>query len=160
MRLERLEIMSLDREDFNKASKLIWDVFSEFEAPDYLDEGIENFKEFIDSDRLYKNMKSGFMNFWGCFDKGNLIGVIASREVKHVSLLFVKKEYHRMGIARKLFNELKKEIIKNNPHIEAITVNSSPFAVKIYERLGFNKISDEIMQDGLRFTPMKYTLIK
>ncbi|MHC1684163.1 MAG: GNAT family N-acetyltransferase [Clostridiaceae bacterium] len=158
MRLDRFEIMNLDREDFNEASKLILNVFSEFEAPDYLDEGVENFKDFIDSNKLYKNMKSGFMNFWGCFDKGNLIGVIASREVRHVSLLFVKKEYHRMGIARKLFNELKKELIKNNPHIEAITVNSSPFAVKIYERLGFIAIGDEIVKDGLRFTPMKYML--
>jgi GNAT superfamily N-acetyltransferase len=74
--------------------------------------------------------------------------------------LFVKKKYQHKGIARKLFNELKIELIKNNPNSEVITVNSSPFAVKIYEKLGFVTTDKEQLQDGLCFTPMKYLLSK
>jgi len=39
---------------------------------------------------------------------------------------------------------------------EKITVNSSPYAVKIYEKLGFVPDGNEQMVDGIRFTPMTY----
>lgn len=160
MILNKFEFRKLGRREFCEASKLVWNVFSEFEAPEYSDEGILTFKEFINPDKLYENSKNGFMSFWGCFDKQKLIGIIASRESCHISLLFVGKEYHHKGIARELFNNLKAECVKNNPHTEFITVNSSPFAVKIYEQFGFIDTDKELLQDGLRFTPMKYELPK
>ena len=40
---------------------------------------------------------------WGGFVEQQLCGVIAFRDFGHISLLFVKKEYHRQGIARRLF---------------------------------------------------------
>lgn len=158
MILDKFEFRKLDKREFFEASNLVWDVFSEFEAPEYSDEGIKNFKDFIKPDQLYENSKNGFMSFWGCFDNQKLVGIIASRESCHISLLFVKKEYHHKGIARMLFNKLKTEIVSGNLNIEFITVNSSPFAVKIYERFGFTAADKELLQDGLRFTPMKYKL--
>jgi predicted GNAT family N-acyltransferase len=35
------------------------------------------------------------------------------------------------------------------------TVNSSPYAVEFYEKRGFEKVSEEQLKDGIRFTPMK-----
>ena len=35
-----------------------------------------------------------------------------------------------------------------------ITVNSSSYAVKFYESLGFSKSSEEQETDGLKYTPM------
>lgn len=160
MSLDKFQFRKLDKKEFHEASELVWNVFSEFEAPEYSNEGILTFKEFINPNKLYKNSKNGLMSFWGCFDKQKLIGIIASREVYHISLLFVKKEYQHKGIARKLFSKLKIEITENNLNNEFITVNSSPFAVKIYERFGFVSIDKEMLQDGLRFIPMKYVLYK
>ena len=37
-----------------------------------------------------------------------------------------------------------------------ITVNSSSYAVKFYESLGFSKTSEEQETDGLKYTPMHY----
>lgn len=37
-----------------------------------------------------------------------------------------------------------------------ITVNSSPYAVKIYKHLGFVPTAEEQTVNGIRFTPMKY----
>lgn len=158
MTSSKFEFRKLNKGEFCEASDLVWSVFSEFEAPEYSEEGIGTFKEFINCNKLYENSENGLMSFWGCFDKQKLIGIIASRGGCHISLLFVKKEYHRRGIARQLFDKLKTEIVKNNTDTEFITVNSSPFAVHIYERLGFVATDKELIQDGIRFIPMKYTL--
>ena len=156
----KFEFRKLNEGEFCEASSLVWNVFSEFEAHEYSNEGIFTFKEFINPDKLYENSEKGFMSFLGGFDQQKLIGVIASRESCHISLLFVKKEYHHKGIARELFNRLKTEVVKNSPNTECITVNSSPFAVQIYKKLGFITTDEELIQDGLRFTPMKYVLSK
>lgn len=158
MIVNKYEFRKLNKGEFCEASDLIWNVFNEFEAPEYSNEGIDAFKEFIKPERLYENSEKGVMYFYACFYQQKLIGIIASRESCHISLLFVKKEYHLKGIARELFNKLKTNIIKNNPNIKCITVNSSPFAVQIYKKLGFTQSGEEKIEDGLRFTPMKYVL--
>lgn len=38
----------------------------------------------------------------------------------------------------------------------AITVNSSPYAVPVYHKLGFVDMDVEQISDGMRYTPMKY----
>lgn len=71
------------------------------------------------------------------------MGVIAVRQFNHISLMFVDKEFHREGITRSLF-ELIKDNVKNNCKGEKnITVNSSAYAVKIYECLGFKATDKE-----------------
>lgn len=160
MTLATFKFRKLDKRDLFEASNLIWHVFNEFEAPVYCNQGILTFKEFIKPENLYKNNETGSMKFWGCFDEQKLVGIIASRGGCHISLLFVMKEYQHKGIATKLFNELKSEVINSNRNTEFITVNSSPFAVKIYEQLGFIATDKELILDGLRFTPMKYMLPK
>lgn len=74
--------------------------------------------------------------------------------------MFVKKEYHHKGIAKELFNRLKIEIIEKNSNTKCITVNSSLFAIQIYKKLGFITTDEELIQDGLRSTPMEYVLLK
>ena len=36
-------------------------------------------------------------------------------------------------------------------------VNASPYAVGIYEKLGFKATYDQTEEDGILYTPMKYT---
>ncbi len=40
---------------------------------------------------------------------------------------------------------------------DVFTVNSSPYAVEIYRRLGFAPTDHEQITNGIRYTPMKYT---
>jgi predicted GNAT family N-acyltransferase len=42
--------------------------------------------------------------------------------------------------------------------ITFVTVNSSPYAVEFYHKMGFVNLSDEIEKDGIRFTPMRMEL--
>ncbi len=143
--------------DLKEASDLIWRVFSEFEAPEYSNEGIENFRKFINVDNLKANLESENMVFFGCYlMTGKIIGLISMRSQNHISLLFVDKMFHRNGIAKDLFGLLKKHLLETCDTISSITVNSSPYAVNAYAHLGFTKVSDEQIKDGIRFIPMKY----
>jgi len=146
--------------DVKEVSELVWHVFNEFEAPEYRQEGIEEFKNFISPKNIITHLKTGQFFIIGCKIDDELIGVIAVRDNSHVSLLFVKKEYHRRGIARKLFNIALKKSCSKDSTLQTITVNSSPYAVKIYERIGFESIDSEQEVNGIRFTPMKFTVIK
>lgn len=72
-------------------------------------------------------------------------------------MLFVDGRYHKQGIARKLFKEALMTI-KNNGAIDKITVNSSPYAVEVYHKLGFKDNNVEQTVDGIRFTPMQFNI--
>lgn len=151
-----LNYRKLNKSDLQEVSELVWRVFKEFEAPEYLDEGIENFRRFIEVEQLAINYDSEIMRFYGCLSEGKIIGVIAVRQFNHISLMFVDKEFHRKGIARSLFELIKSNVKNNCKDEQNITVNSSPYAVKIYECLGFKAVDKEQIKDGIIFTPMRY----
>lgn len=152
-----MDIIKLKKENIKNALDLVWVVFQEFEAPDYSTEGIEEFRKFISHNSIVEKFDKEELYFWGSTDNDDLTGVIATRGVNHICMLFVKKEYHRQGIARSLFQTVK-EICKKQDNISKITVNSSPYAVEVYHRLGFVDIDKEQTVNGIRFTPMVYLL--
>lgn len=128
------------------ALQLAWEVFLQFEAPVFEEEGIQNFHNFIES-------KSSFvtLNMYGAWQEDTLCGMLAIRDSTHISLFFVSDKEQHKGIGKALFHEFLKEA----PIVD-ITVNASPYAVHIYENLGFHKLQEEQLQDGIRFTPMIY----
>lgn len=136
-------------------SEMVWDVFSEFEAPDYSEEGINTFRKFIDSQRLANEISNNRCKVYCCYDKDDLVGTLAFRDITHIALLFVKKSHHKRGIAKELLGRAIKDIKRNNPNVEMLTVNSSPYAVEIYRRLGFNPTDNMQEKDGILFMPMK-----
>ena len=50
-----MEIKKLDETQFTYAIDLIWSTFLQFEAPDYSEEGIQSFKDFIDNKEITVN---------------------------------------------------------------------------------------------------------
>ena len=142
-----MHIQKIEGTQIADAIDLIWTTFLQFEAPDYSEEGIQSFKDFIENKDIISSLE-----FWGAYDSQILKGVIATNENrKHICCFFVKAEYHRQGIGRKLW-----EYLLENSKSEVITVNSSPYAVPIYHRLGFVDTETEQLSDGMRYTPMKY----
>lgn len=152
-----MEIIKLQKNDIRNALDLVWNVFQEFEAPDYSKQGIEEFREFISYNSIIDKFDKGELYFWGCVDNDDLTGVITTRGINHICMLFVNKEYHRRGIARSLFQTVE-ERCKNENNISNITVNSSPYAIEVYHRLGFFDTDKELTLNGIRFTPMSYFL--
>lgn len=152
-----MKIIDLQKNDIKNALDLVWSVFKEFEAPDYSTEGIEEFKKFISYSSIVEKFDKGELYFWGCIDNNDLTGVIATRGINHICMLFVKKEYHRRGIAKSLF-QIVKEKCKNQNNISNITVNSSQYAVDVYHHLGFIDTDKQLTVNGIRFTPMSCLL--
>ena len=152
-----MEIIKLQERDIKDALELIWSVFQEFESPDYSEQGVATFKDFISYDSIIEKVDKCELVLWGCFISGILTGVIAIREISHICMLFVKKEYHRQGIAKRLVQAVI-DNCRMHDNIGNITVNSSPYAVEAYHHLGFKDTNPEQTLNGIRFTSMEYTI--
>lgn len=154
------EIRKVRSDEVKDALNLAWEVFLEFEAPDYKPEGIETFvRAIVQNDDFISKCQQGLCPLYAAFDNERMIGIVGIRQDKtHINLLFVKKEYHRQGIATSLFRYLLNDLVRNNPTLKEITLNSSPYAKLFYLHLGFDALSDERERGGIRFIPMKYTI--
>jgi GNAT superfamily N-acetyltransferase len=142
----KLDITRLD-----EALALICNVFNEYEAPDYSDEGVQEFLRFLEPENIKNWLIQNQMQVWTCDDKGQIIGVLAARS-DHIHLLFVNGNHHRKGIARHFLEMMIEHFQKTE-----ITVNSSPYAVEAYRKLGFVETNSEQIEKGIRFIPMKRT---
>ena len=78
-----------------------------------------------------------------------MVGVLGRGKNAHINFFFVRKEYHRKGIGRKLF-----EAMLNDCDEKRITVNTSPYAVNIYKHFGFVPTDSEQETKGIKYTPM------
>ena len=146
---DEFSFSELKPEKLCEALSLIYEVFLEYQAPDYSDEGVREFIRFIEREAIKDMLSNNKMRIWTCDCNGEIVGVLAA-DSKHIYLLFVSGRYHRRGIARKLLDMM----IENYDPPE-ITVNSSLYAVEAYRRLGFADTGKEQVVNGLRFVPMK-----
>ena len=152
-------VKQIDEADLKAALELVNQVFAEFVAIDYSQQGNATFAAYLENkyEEVASDMHTGNKKLWGYYQDNKIIGVIGTRGITHISLLFVEKTYHRQGIATQLFNTVVSDIITNSNHKE-ITVNSSPYAVNAYEHLGFVKTAERQENNGIIFFPMKYAI--
>ncbi len=150
-----MQICKIGPDRLHEALDLVWEVFQRYEVPDYEEMGIQVFRHFITYSSMVEKVNQGEMNFWGCYQNNYLVGVIAVRYGQHISLLFVREKFHRLGIAGKLVNVAVDFVRNSKPKIPAVTVNSSPYALEAYRRMGFKSLGGEEKKDGIRFTPMR-----
>lgn len=141
-------------EELAEVLDLVKKVFDKFEAPDYSKEGAESFYKFANYQNI-KNMLNENLRILVAKDDEKIVGMIGFRDFSHISLLFVDEAYHGQGIARNLIKRMKFYCKVNNRSLSTITVNSSPYAVGFYHKIGFEDTDIEKTVDGIRFTPMK-----
>lgn len=152
-----MQICKIGPNKLRDALDLVWEVFEEYEVPDYEEMGVQTFRHFIEYGNMVEKVRQGEMRFWGCYLNNYLVGVIALREGQHISLLFVRGKFHHLGIAGKLVRVAVDAVAVTEPKIRAVTVNSSPYAVGFYEKMGFDALGTEQQADGIRFTSMRLT---
>ena len=140
------------------ACDLVQDVFREFVAPLYEQEGVEEFLRYVDPSLMAERSRLNHFTLLAV-DSGNVVGVLEVRDLNHVSLLFVASEAQRKGIARQLLNEGLEIARRNSPDLSEVTVHSSPNAVEAYERLGFEAEGPEELEHGIRYVPMRMRLV-
>lgn len=138
-------IRELHEKEIASTLELSREVFMESEAPVFSQTGIDEFTGFLNNQEEINKL-----SFFGALDQDVLLGVLAMRK-EHISLLFVKREFHRKGIAKSLF-----WFMLNQTNGKRITVNSSPYAKEVYEKLGFASVDCEQLKNGIRYIPMVY----
>lgn len=151
------DVRFIDLEEWDEAMELVYRTFLEFDAPEFTEEGIQQFREFISDNTIKRMFEEGSFQMIGAYDHMKLVGVLALREDRHISLLFVDRDYHRQGIGRKLILIIANYVLLKL-HQDVITVNSSPYAEEFYHKMGFVNISDQLEMDGIKYTPMKMDL--
>ena len=148
--IEQYPVRRLAPEEVPAALELCWQVFQEFEAPEYSPEGIAAFRASLDDQERVRRL-----SFYGAFDGGKLVGILCMREPQHIGGFFVDAAYHRRGIGRRLFDAMRQDYVR-----QTFKVNSSPYAVEVYRHLGFVPTDTEQLTDGLRYTPMRFEQVE
>ncbi len=150
-------VRSAYHSDWDGAMNLAWHTFERFDAPDYSQEGIRNFYNFVHDDMLRKMFIAGHYQLFVANEGERCVGMISLREKKHISLLFVDEDYHSNGVGSALIRYVAKYAL-DEEGVDVLTVNSSPYAVGFYHGRGFRDLGPETVKDGIRFTPMELRL--
>ncbi len=135
-------------------SKLIRKVYDEFVAPDYSDEGNNFFYNWILPENIAERQENK-RQLWTARYGGKIVGIIEMRDNTYVSLLFVDKKYHGIGIAKMLLKELIKESLKRDAYNKKIFVHASLYSIDIYKKLGFKSTGDLKIENGILYLPME-----
>lgn len=143
--------------DWTPAMNMIWKTFMKFEGNVYSKEGIENFLDFITDKDLFHSFVQGEYLMKVALDGDKIIGAASVRNGNFLSLLFVDENYHMQGVGKALMEEFFR-FLKDEKEEQVIIVKSAPYAVKFYEKLGFQSTGPEEHYAGIRVTPMKKVL--
>ena len=158
--MENIVLRRITPNEVETAMALALEVFMEFEAPVYPAEGVETFKrDIVENPEYLENARKGICPIYGAFDGEKMVALFGMRSNRtHINLVFTKKEYHRKGIARALFHYLLEDRLREDPALESLTLNSSPYGLPFYLSVGFVPLSGEQEMNGIRYTPMKYSI--
>lgn len=140
-----------------KVCSLVEKVFNEFVAPDYGEDGINEFYKFANPNALAD--RAGSEQVVIVAEKGpDLFGIIEMSNCDHIAMLFVS--LRGKGIAKGLISTAVEECLKRKPESSGITVNSSLFAEPIYSKMGFEATGPAQKKNGIIFVPMVKDLRK
>lgn len=143
----------LSAKDTLEVSELAACVFNELVAPEYSSEGVQEFHRYIQPSAFRARAQTNHFSLIS-LEQDKVVGVIEMRGHNHVSLLFVAPEFQRRGIAKELLRRALQICRANEPRLSEISVNSSSYAVPIYERLGFRRAGGRQVRNGIGFLPM------
>jgi len=114
--------------------------------------GAEGFLETISPEAMAGYLGSERYRYLVGLEDGVLAGVVALRDASHLFHLFVAPAFQRRGLARALWLQVSAAA---HPGLSGFTVNSTPYAVPVYEALGFRVAGARVETHGIAFVPMR-----
>lgn len=153
----KIQVRSAYKDEWKEAMELAWKTFLKFEADVYSPEGIRNFEDFVTDTMLHRMFLLGTYQLFVAVENSKIVGMITLRNVTHISLLFVDESYHKQGVGRRLVEYVTHYLLTELGE-HATTVNSSPYGIGFYHKLGFCDIGPRQEKDGIIFTPMELIL--
>jgi ribosomal protein S18 acetylase RimI-like enzyme len=138
MEMNKITIEVLKETDINEYSALINEVMNEFNK-----EEVDNFQIWFASVKGINIRRShnafhkyATLQFAAKYD-GKIIGALEIEDAIRIQSFFVRKEFQKQGVGRKLLSFSMKYFINNGVKLFGYYVSSSMFAVNFYKKLGF-----------------------
>lgn len=153
-----LEIRDVLPEEVSYAAALIREVFDVYVAPGFSDAGIATFLSYVEPETVLQRL-AGPSFILTALLGGKIVGVVEVTESGHIALLFVDAAFHGRGIAKRLVAASLERLKIGNCIPEVLTVNSSLYAVPMYERMNFRPLGPQEQKDGMRFVRMARDLL-
>ncbi|SFM02469.1 Acetyltransferase (GNAT) domain-containing protein [Rugamonas rubra] len=88
------------------------------------------------------------------FVDGALVGAVAVRDNGHLYHLFVARAWHGRGLGRRLW-QAARAAAEAAGNVDGFTVNSSQFALPMYQRFGFVPTGPRTEHAGIAYVPMR-----
>jgi GNAT superfamily N-acetyltransferase len=142
--------------DGGEISRLVCALSEKFIAPDLTPSGNRILLESMTPDSIQKNIQNGFQ-YHVAVSENQIVGVIGILDNSHLYQLFVADSHHQQGIASTLWEIARQTCLSRGNHGE-FTVNSSRYALPVYERLGFVAQSGFKEKNGVIYIPMKWEI--
>ena len=96
-------------------------------------------------------------NYFVAVCQDRLIGVLGIRDNRHLVHLFVAEAYQGRGIARVLWQQAKSAVLAAEAEVE-LSVRSSIYAIKVYERFGFIACGPRVDDVAVSYVPMRQVI--
>jgi N-acetylglutamate synthase-like GNAT family acetyltransferase len=156
VKVQQLQIRKGTVGDSDQISALITRNSKVLLVDDFDDDGLDFFLRSVETKSIREYMDQGFP-YLVAEEEKQIVGVIAIKDNSHMFHLFVDINYHQRGIARMLWEQMKNFSIEQGNE-GVFTLNSTTYALPIYQRWGFEKIAEAKRSYGIRYTPMKLVL--
>ena len=144
--------------DLQEIANLIRETFRKFNSKEGNKKGIKKYLDYYDTRKNINKIKQTFSKntiFFVIKKKNKIIGLIRGRKNK-IENLFVKGEYHKRGIGKKLVEKFEKEAKKQKS--KEIMIRASLYSVPFYKKMGYKKTTGMRNIKGIKIQPMKKRL--
>lgn len=152
--MDNLKIESFQAGQEFGISQFIKKVYDEFVSIDYTEEGNKFFYDWIRPSIISERQKNQNSLLVAYLDS-ILVGMIEIRDNQNISLLFVDKEFHGRGIAKRLFHKSLDICRERDTNLNKFYVHASPYSIPIYMKLGFKKTDEMQVMFGIKYLPME-----
>ena len=150
--MRNIVVKLAEARDWEAAIGVAWITFQQISAQVWDEEGARGFRDGLTSTQLYIDFLQGEYPLFCAYQGKKVVGMLVLKNMAHISLFFVKKEFQGKGIGREL---LAACIAYCKEHgVSDLTVNAAPTGMSFYLANGFEALAGERFEGGLRFTPM------
>lgn len=142
-------------------TKKIWPVaYGEILSKAQLDYMID---KFYNETALYELMQKGYIFYLAQDDMEKYVGFL-SYEINcepnktKIHKIYVLPETQGTGLGRQFFELVKEQAIENNQNAIFLNVNKYNNAIHFYNKLGFTKVKDEVIDIGNGYVMDDYVM--
>ena len=91
-----------------------------------------------------------------CVESDSVVGFIANKVPRLVSLLVIDPDRQRQGIGSRLVASMFDFVAAHAPEVSVVEVNATEYSIPFYRRQGFHPLSGFIDYEGCRFARLGY----